>query len=182
MPKYAFVVTAEEVQIEARDMLGRDLTPDETTQLGARLRQYLLYDQHCGFSNTIQERIALDYAEEYQRRVDLDTDNIRNLIIPPAVGTKVEVVWPGDDVFDRKYIGMKGVVVKLKEDGGERGAVGQSPGNPFLIVRFPDGTEDGFWKEELRVIDENYTHSIFDELRKWFEGTKEDVRFYGLLC
>jgi hypothetical protein len=67
MPEYTFVVTAEEVQAEARDMLGRELTPDELTQLGARLRSYLLYDQHCGFSNTIQERIALDYDEECRR-------------------------------------------------------------------------------------------------------------------
>ena len=71
MPQYAFVVTAEEVQEEVRNMLGRELTSNELEQLGVRLRQYLLYDQHCGYSNTIQERIALDYEAEYHQYVDV---------------------------------------------------------------------------------------------------------------
>ena len=70
MLKNVFVVTAQEVQAEAGDMLGRNLTPDELNRLGSRLRQYLLYDQHCGFANTIQERIALDFPAEYAKHVD----------------------------------------------------------------------------------------------------------------
>lgn len=67
MPKYAFVVTANEIQEEARNMLGRRLTAQELKLIGARLRQYLLFDQHCGFHNTIQERIALDYRSECEQ-------------------------------------------------------------------------------------------------------------------
>ena len=70
MPENLFAVTAKEVQYEARHMLGRELSSDELKQLGARLRQYLLYDRHCGYSNTIQERIALDHEVEYHQHIE----------------------------------------------------------------------------------------------------------------
>lgn len=66
------------------------------------------------------------------------------------VGSGVKVVKMADEVGDPKYIGRVGIVSKM-----ERGTagVGDSENDPYITVDFGDGSSDGFWTEELELVE-----------------------------
>ena len=74
---------------------------------------------------------------------------IRTEDIPGApfhIGALVTIVQVVDSTTDESFIGKSGEVVHYEYDCG----CGQTfPSDPMIGVRFPDGTEEEFWTEEL---------------------------------
>jgi hypothetical protein len=68
---------------------------------------------------------------------------------PVQTGTRVLVVGPGDETFDRAFLGKEGDVVYLEFDCG----CGQTyPSDPMIGVEFANGKIEEFWFAELRVL------------------------------
>lgn len=65
-----------------------------------------------------------------------------------SIGEKVRIVrLNSNDCADRKFLGKVGIIVK-REFGTGAAPVGESPTDPFYIVKTNIG-QDGFWTEEL---------------------------------
>ncbi len=63
---------------------------------------------------------------------------------PFEVGQACKVVALADrESKADKYLGAVGVVAAVVPERKDR------PATPTITLRFPDGTEDGFWREEL---------------------------------
>jgi len=65
-------------------------------------------------------------------------------------GRVVRIARAADEIFDPSYLGRVGIV----HDTVSPGHVGDSPGDPFIRVRFRGGKVDGFWTEELGHLSE----------------------------
>ncbi len=73
---------------------------------------------------------------------------VRAGIVPGApfqIDNRVEVARLSDEMGDTSRIGKIGRVVRLDFD--ECGAA--YPRDPMILLRFRDGVEDHFWREEL---------------------------------
>lgn len=60
---------------------------------------------------------------------------------------RVRVVRGVDGFFPKQHLGQSGVITNIYYKGA---GVGESREDPYFTVTFPDGSRDGFWKEELR--------------------------------
>ncbi len=75
-------------------------------------------------------------------------DQVTRGIVPGAplqINNRVLVRRLSDEMGDASRIGKIGRVVRLDFD--ECGA--SRPADPMILLRFRDGTEDHFWKEEI---------------------------------
>lgn len=74
------------------------------------------------------------------------------------IGARARVVGLCDEVGNPKHIGKEGVITGL-----DTYTCGSTEDDPFLLLLLPDGTTDGFWKEELELSQaresENVTHT-----------------------
>ena len=68
---------------------------------------------------------------------------------PFKIGTKVTVIDSGDDTIDRDYIDKIGIIVYFRYNTG---CADTFPDNPMIGVKFEDGKEETFWKEELDIV------------------------------
>jgi hypothetical protein len=66
------------------------------------------------------------------------------------MSTIVRVLPSLDDVFDASHVGRLGLVTKLMFESSW--SIGETLDDPLVIVRFSDGTSDGFWREELELV------------------------------
>ena len=65
---------------------------------------------------------------------------------PMRIGTLVLVSSGTDETVSQDYLGKTGTVIYFDYSCG----CGQSyPNDPMIGVRFPDGTVEEFWREEL---------------------------------
>jgi len=68
-----------------------------------------------------------------------------------SIGSKVKIVRGNkNDFFDRKFLNHEGVVI-----GREFRTCGASPDDPMYVVEADVGT-DGFWTEELELIEDTF--------------------------
>ncbi|MCE5279639.1 MAG: hypothetical protein LLG03_16580 [Planctomycetaceae bacterium] len=66
---------------------------------------------------------------------------------PFRIGETVVVVQVTDDTVSSSFIGSVGKVVSLEYSCG----CGQSfPFDPMIMVHFPNGRKEEFWREEIR--------------------------------
>jgi hypothetical protein len=67
---------------------------------------------------------------------------------PPLAECEEADVRAGKQEDCRQLVGRPGRVKKVDKGTG---GVGDSPDDPFYLVGFRDGRQDGFWGEELRM-------------------------------
>lgn len=92
---------------------------------------------------TYQSRTAKRYVGARMGRQPL-YENVKGA--PFKIGEAVRVVGPGDETFDRSYLGRAGVVRYFEYRCG----CGQSyPDDPMIGVELRGGKKEEFWKEEL---------------------------------
>lgn len=65
--------------------------------------------------------------------------------VPYKVGDRVRVISCSDEQCDASKLFMEGDLVSFNVNG----ETGNTTENPLLFVRFDDGSEDSFWREEL---------------------------------
>ena len=71
-----------------------------------------------------------------------------------TVGQKVMITGPGDETFNKDFIGVFGVIELVDTTGGKF-PVGQSKTHPLYYVKFPDDYCGGFWEEEMSLVKED---------------------------
>jgi hypothetical protein len=66
-----------------------------------------------------------------------------------AYGQVVKVVRGTDETFEKRFLNRKGIIVDFDYWSG----CGQSfPGDPMIMVQFPDQSSTCFWSEELELL------------------------------
>jgi hypothetical protein len=63
-------------------------------------------------------------------------------------GTKVKVGKPSDSEMNLDFMGKKGIIKEINENG----ATGNHKGDPLYQVEFEDGSTESFWLEELIIL------------------------------
>jgi hypothetical protein len=68
---------------------------------------------------------------------------------PFRIGDRILVSKGTDDTFSQEHLGENGIIIYFEYSCG----CGQSfPHDPMIAIRFPDGTVDEFWKEEIDYL------------------------------
>ena len=65
------------------------------------------------------------------------------------IGQRVEITGPGDETFDKSFIGLRGTISSI-DTGSEGRTIGQSASDPFYEVDFDNGLIGNFWNEEMK--------------------------------